>query len=576
MLHVTVIGNAQAKLEAAPGGSHIESGGAWDNPPVAMPALDWLYRRLRSSYPVAFLLLELQSAFFIAAGTVFLFSFYYEAPKDDYLLVGAIAIALTALAIALTIVRLYPRMVPIQRWISGKRGPEQTREAWSAAVDLPLEMVRRDIWIPIGLVVLPTVVTALLVFGAPWYSFLPIGAASMVALGYSAILHYLALEAGLRPVLLDINRSLPPRLQTECSGVSLRVRLLASLPLINLITGLIVAALTSENSGTANLGVDVLIALGVATTIALELTVLLAKSILRPVADLHRATHAVGEGRYDDVHVPVTTGDELGELAASFNQMVEGLRERERIREAFGTYLDREVAEYILSEGFTDEGVEVEVSMLFCDVRDFTSFAARSTPQQVVAELNRLFETIVPVIAAHGGHVDKFEGDGLLAVFGAPEPHRDHAERAVHAAREIAGRVNHDGEAGELRVGVGVNSGTVVAGSIGGAGRLNFSVIGASVNLAARVEDATRDTGDDVLVTVDTWKQLGPDFEAESRGKVELRGLDEPCHLYAVVVAPVAEEAPAEPATASEGSGRGDGRPRRFLPGGRRRQTTRS
>ena len=138
----------------------------------------------------------------------------------------------------------------------------------------------------------------------------------------------------------------------------------------------------------------------------------------------------------------MTTGDELGELAASFNAMVEGLRERERIREAFGTYLDSEVAEYILCEGFNEEGVEIEVSVLFCDVRDFTAFAREATPQEVVACLNALFEVIVPIIAAHGGHIDKFEGDGLLAVFGAPEPFLDHADRAVRAAIEIASAVN--------------------------------------------------------------------------------------------------------------------------------------
>ena len=174
-------------------------------------------------------------------------------------------------------------------------------------------------------------------------------------------------------------------------------------------------------------------------------------------------------GQYD-VSVPVTTGDELGDLAATFNQMVEGLAERERIREAFGTYLDEEVAEYILSEGFTEEGVEVEVTVLFCDVRDFTEFASGATPQEVVTALNRLFEVIVPIIAKHGGHVDKFEGDGLLAVFGAPEPFPDHADRAVSAACEIGVAINERGQAGDLRLGVGVNTGTVIAGAIGGAG----------------------------------------------------------------------------------------------------------
>ena len=240
-------------------------------------------------------------------------------------------------------------------------------------------------------------------------------------------------------MLLDINSSLPPRSAADFWAVPLRTRLLVALPLINLITGLVVAALTSDGGGGANLGVDVLIALLVATTISLELTVMLSKSILRPLADLARAVDRVREGDYD-VAVPVTTGDELGELAANFNQMVEGLAERERIREAFGTYLDEEVAEYILTEGFTEEGVEVEVSVLFCDVRDFTAFAAGATPKEVVAALNRLFEVIVPIIARHGGHIDKFEGDGLLAVFGAPEPFPDHADRAVRAACEIAAR----------------------------------------------------------------------------------------------------------------------------------------
>src|ERR671935_2428411 len=282
--------------------------------------------------------------------------------------------------------------------------------------------------------------------------------------------------------------------------------LMIALPLINIITGLVVAAFTSGGGGGAALGADVLIAVGVATTISLELTVLFSKSIVRPIADLQRATDAVREGRYD-VAVPVTTGDELGELAASFNQMVEGLAERERLREAFGTYLDKSVAEYILSEGFSEEGEEVEVSILFCDVRDFTSFAAQADAKEVVMRLNALFAVVVPIVNRHGGHVDKFVGDGLLAMFGAPEPFPDHADRAVRAACEMASVVNSEDEPG-FRIGVGVNTGRVVAGSIGGAGRLNFSIIGDAVNIASRVEAATRETGDDILMTSATRDAL--------------------------------------------------------------------
>jgi class 3 adenylate cyclase len=284
---------------------------------------------------------------------------------------------------------------------------------------------------------------------------------------------------------------------------------------------------------------------------------LLSKSILRPIADLQRATEAVGEGRYEGM-VPVTTGDELGELAASFNQMVAGLRERERIREAFGTYLDREVAEYILSEGFTEEGVELEVSILFCDVQNFTAFAARSDAAEVVSRLNEMFETVVPIIGREGGHVDKFIGDGLIAVFGAPEPYRDHADRAVRAAVEMASRVNgEDGGAGDqgFRVGIGVNTGRVIAGAIGGAGRLNFSVIGDPVNVAARVEHATRETGDDVLITTATAERLSGDLEFEERGPMTLRGKDQAVKLYAPKIPA------AVPAREGDGHAEGIGAP---------------
>ena len=278
-------------------------------------------------------------------------------------------------------------------------------------------------------------------------------------MGYSAILHYLAVEAGMRPVLLDINSNLSPRQRTDFWAVSLRTRLMVALPLINLITGPRGRRRSPRTGGGgASLGLDVLVALLVATTISLELTVLLSNSILQPARRPLAGGRAGQRGRLRR-RVPVTTGDELGELAASFNEMVAGLAERERIREAFGTYLDEEVADYILSEGFTEEGVEVEVTVMFCDVRDFTAFASDATPQEVVAALNRLFEVIVPIIARHGGHVDKFEGDGLLAVFGAPEPFPDHADRAVRAACAIGTAVNERGAAGELRVGVGLNSG---------------------------------------------------------------------------------------------------------------------
>jgi class 3 adenylate cyclase len=405
-------------------------------------------------------------------------------------------------------------------------------------------VIRHDGLIPIFTVVIPGCAASTAILGFSWIAFFPLFAGSMVALGYALILHYLAVEGGMRPVLIDINREGAPRLTTGAAALSVRVRLLAALPLINIITGLTVAAISSPGGGLTDLGVDVLVAVAVATTISLELSVLLSKSILRPIADLQRATEAARAGRFDQA-VPVTTGDELGELAVSFNQMLAGLRERERIRGALGTYLDRDVAEHILSEGFEEGGVEAEVSILFSDIRDFTSFAAQAEAREVVARLNELFEVVVPIIGRRGGHVDKFVGDGVMAVFGAPERFSDHAERAVRAACEIAATVNSaasdDGGRIALRVGVGVNTGVVIAGSIGGGGRLDYSVVGDAVNIAQRVEATTRETGDDVLITEMTMREVGGGIEVQPRGSIRPKGYDRPIPLYAAS-APVPEE----------------------------------
>lgn len=299
-----------------------------------------------------------------------------------------------------------------------------------------------------------------------------------------------------------------------------------------MITGVVVAGLSPGGSGEIE---GFAIGLG-AATVALLITVplidLLSDSVVTPITDLEEATRRVGAGDLE-TRVPPYTADETGQLTRSFNQMVAGLAERERIREAFGTYVDEEVAEHILREGTNLAGEEVEVTMMFIDIRDFTGFAERSSATDVVTTLNRMFERVVPVIHDHGGHVDKFVGDGLLAVFGAPRRREDHADQALAAAREIAAGVR-DEFAGELEIGIGLNSGSVVAGNVGGSGRLEFSVIGDAVNVAARVEAATRQTGDEILVSEHTRRLLRDDaVPLEERPQVPLKGKREPVALYA-------------------------------------------
>jgi adenylate cyclase len=171
-------------------------------------------------------------------------------------------------------------------------------------------------------------------------------------------------------------------------------------------------------------------------------------------------------------------------------------------------------------------------------VRNFTTAAGESDAPEVVRRLNELFECIVPIVASHRGHIDQFIGDAVLAVFGAPERIPKHADRAVQCAVELARTINSR-RPGGFEVGVGVNTGPVVAGSIGGAGRLSFSVIGDAVNLAARVEAATRETGDSVLITGETRALLSETIEVESRGEREIRGYDRRVELFAPLI-PVA------------------------------------
>ena len=221
---------------------------------------------------------------------------------------------------------------------------------------------------------------------------------------------------------------------------------------------------------------------------------------LQPLRDLAAGTERVAAGDYSQ-RVPVVQDDDLGALAASFNRMQAGLAERRRLHAAFGTYVDPALAARLLEQGddvFTGE--RRQVTVMFIDIRDFTPFAETNTAEDTVARLNTLFEIVVPVVVDAGGHVNKFLGDGALAVFGAPNDLADHADAAVNAAVMIHRRVAERFD-GALRIGIGINTGVVIAGTIGGGGKLEFTLIGDTVNVAARVEQLTKNTGDAILLT---------------------------------------------------------------------------
>ena len=255
------------------------------------------------------------------------------------------------------------------------------------------------------------------------------------------------------------------------------------------------------------IGLGLLLGVGVPITVG----VLFSPS-LQPIRDLAHATERVTAGDYSQ-RLPVVQDDDLGALAASFNRMQAGLAERQRLQAAFGTYVDPVLAARLLEQGddvFTGERREVIV--MFVDVRDFTPFAEANTAEDTVSRLNALFEIVVPAVVDAGGHVNKFLGDGALAVFGAPNDLADHADAAI-AAAVLIHRLVAERFGGQLRIGIGINTGVVIAGTIGGGGKLEFTLIGDTVNVAARVEQLTKTTGDTILLTqqcVDTLASRPP------------------------------------------------------------------
>jgi adenylate cyclase len=494
------------------------------------------YRRLGARYFALFAVFEVVSAFVVCLATVGIFALYTETTAGEFWRVVAVAEAAVAVAVVYSVARAWQTARPVVHWVRHGRPDDDALEVWRCAARLPRQLVLANGWQPFPLVGVPVAIYSTLEFDLPLYSALIIFAGAMVAVAYAAILHFFVYELFMRPVVEDLARRLPPDFGGARLGVPLRWKLLGALPLINVITGVVASGLSTDGSASLNdLGLDVVVAVLVAFTISLELTVLLTKSILRPVDDLLEATEAVKRGDLD-ARVPVVSGDELGELAGSFNEMMQGLAERERLRTAFGSYVAPEVAERVLEEGELLEGQEREVTVMFVDVRDFTKRAEASTARETVSFLNELFDVVVPCVLEEGGHANKFLGDGVLAVFGAPERLPDHADRAVRAARRIVQAVG-ERFGGEVQIGVGLSSGPVVVGSIGGGGRLEFSVIGDAVNVAARVEAMTRETGDAVLLTEAT-RRLLKDAKSgvEPKGKAELRGIADPVALYAAAI----------------------------------------
>ena len=210
-----------------------------------------------------------------------------------------------------------------------------------------------------------------------------------------------------------------------------------------------------------------------------------------PISQLVLATRAIGEGNYRH-KIVLDRNDELGNLATAFNQMGEELLRNTMMQQSFGKYVGREVLDMIMAhpESGWLKGHKNEATVVFIDIRGFTAFSEVNPPEEIVEALNTYFEIATRVINQYGGYVDKFIGDAILGVFGVPVFHPDHAERAVRAAMEMHREFRSlppDTHPLLQSVGISINSGLVIAGNIGSQDRLEYTVIGDSVNVASRL-----------------------------------------------------------------------------------------
>jgi adenylate cyclase len=285
---------------------------------------------------------------------------------------------------------------------------------------------------------------------------------------------------------------------------------------------------------------------GVMMLVGIGGAVALSGVLSRPILRLVEGTRAIAAGNFQ-VSLAIAARDEIGVLTESFNRMAKSLREKEMIKRAFSRYVAREVVDEILKdpEHLVLKGERRDVTVLFCDMRGFTSLSEHLPPEEVVLLLNQFYTLMIDTTFKYDGTLDKFLGDGVMAIFGAPIAHPDHAIQAIRAALamqagvlELSEKRVRDGKA-RVTVGIGVSAGEVVAGTVGTEDRMEYTVVGDSVNLASRLQSEAR--AGQILISRRTHERVERLVEARTLGILKVRGREESVEAFEVLgLVPVA------------------------------------
>lgn len=265
----------------------------------------------------------------------------------------------------------------------------------------------------------------------------------------------------------------------------------------------------------------------------------IASSVTRPVRILVAFARDIQHGDYTR-EVNLHQQDELGQLGQAFNNMSKGLFERDKVRNLLGKVISPEIAEELIRSDVQLGGEEKEITILFTDLRGFTSLSENRAPAEVLNFLNEYLTRMTAVIDRHGGVVDKYIGDAIMALFGAPLEYPDHASRAVACALEMVEELERNNAAFEergwpqLAMGIGIHTGKVVVGNMGSRDRLNYTAIGDGVNLASRLESATKELSVPVIVSAATMQRT-PAFQYRELGVIKVKGKQRAVKIFTPV-----------------------------------------
>jgi adenylate cyclase len=264
------------------------------------------------------------------------------------------------------------------------------------------------------------------------------------------------------------------------------------------------------------------------------------RSLSNPIMKLTKASHQIQEGHYD-IEISSDSHDEIGELTDSFKEMAHGLAERENIKTAFGKFVNKQIAELVMNNEIKLGGERKDVVVFFSDIRSFTKIAESLEPEEVVDFLNQYMTRMVHCITRARGVVDKYIGDAIMAVWGVPVKSENDAFNAVNAAlmmRDELLKFNScepDSKRPHIQIGCGIHCGPVLAGQIGSEDRMEYTVIGDTVNIASRIESLNKAFATDILISEETAEKVKDKFKLVPMRKIKVKGKSEPLQIYAVL-----------------------------------------